>query len=157
MPSEYYLCRCLAVCLCYIRDRFIAKQVLRMTSAAERIPRFYHRTVFGNIFLKLRVLIKRMIFILNYRRLDLTARCDTLIFIEGIIVRNTDRTQLSVPYTLTQSFVDLGIIAARLMYAAFRPLHPDTELCRPRYHCCPIDVSASDHYNQVRAVQANRQ
>ena len=38
MPAEYYLCRCLAVCLCYIRDRFITKQVLRMTSAAERIP-----------------------------------------------------------------------------------------------------------------------
>ena len=116
MSAEYYLCRCLTVRFSNIHDRIITKQVLRMTSAAERIPRFYHRTVFCNIFLKLRVLIKRVIFILYHRRLELAARSDTFIFCEGIIVRNADRPQLSVLDTLTKSLVDLSIIAARLMY-----------------------------------------
>lgn len=86
MPAKYDLRRGLTVSLCNIADRFITEQVLSMPSAAERIPRFYHRTVFGYILLKLRVLIERVIFILHYRRFDLTARCDTLVFCKGIVI-----------------------------------------------------------------------
>ena len=38
MPAKDYLCGSLAVCFCYIHDRFIFKQILRMTSSAEGIP-----------------------------------------------------------------------------------------------------------------------
>ena len=52
MPAQYYLSLGFTVTIGNRHDRFIVKIFRRMSSAAERIPRLHHNTVFTDVFLQ---------------------------------------------------------------------------------------------------------
>ena len=93
-----------------------SQNFLGISAAAQRVVRLHNGAVLSHIFLEIRILVQRMIFVLHNSGLDFCTCGHTLKLFRCIVIGNSNGSNFPCGNAVFQSLIDAVVIGPRLMH-----------------------------------------